>query len=441
VESAVLPQVPSFLLLPFVTLLAAIALGPLWFSGWWGRHYTKVAVGLAAAVCTYYFVVLQRPIRVFNTAYEYLSFIALVSSLFVVSGGIHIRVKGEATPWANVIFLLIGAVAANVLGTTGASMLLIRPWLRMNKYRVTGHHVVFFIFIVSNVGGSLTPVGDPPLFLGYLMGVPFWWTTRNCLPMWCVGVGVLLAMFYFVDEKNYLRAPAPIREKETAHESWRVDGLSNLFFLAIILLATTINHPRFVREVLMLSCALGSWFTTPRAVHESNHFSWAPVKEVTILFIGIFGTMIPALDWLEANAAKVQDPNPGLFFFGSGALSSVLDNAPTYLCFLKAAIGRFVDPNAVAQFKATHHGLTTVQIQVAYLLGDVKLRGYLLAISIGSVFFGANTYIGNGPNFMVKAIADHQKVHTPTFLDYFIRYTVPFMMPMVIIVWVLFFRG
>lgn len=439
-EFAFAPAVPSYMLAPFVLLLAAIALGPLWFSDWWGRHYPKVACGLAVVVVAYYFLALHRPARVFDTAREYLSFICLIGSLFVVSGGIHITVKGEATPLANVIFLLVGAVAANLLGTTGASMLLIRPWLRMNKYRVTAHHVVFFIFIVSNVGGSLTPVGDPPLFLGYLMGVPFWWPALHCLPVWCAGVGLLLAMFYFVDQKNYLRAPKVVREKETAHETWKFDGLANLFFLAVILVSTTINHPPFLREALMLGAALGSYFTTAKTVHESNHFSWGPVKEVAILFIGIFGTMIPALDWLQANAARLQDPNPGIFYFGSGALSSVLDNAPTYLCFLKAAIGRFVDPAAVAHVHAAHQALTTDQIQVSYFLDDVKLSAYLLAISIGSVFFGANTYIGNGPNFLVKAIADHQKVHTPSFLDYVVKFTLPYMAPMVVVIWLLFFR-
>jgi Na+/H+ antiporter NhaD/arsenite permease-like protein len=428
------------LLAPFCLLLAAIALGPLWFSDWWGRHYPKVACGLTIVVVAYYFLGLHQPARVWDTAHEYLSFIALVGSLFVVSGGIHITVKGEATPHVNVVFLLVGAIIANVLGTTGASMLLIRPWLRMNKYRVAAHHVVFFIFIVSNVGGCLTPVGDPPLFLGYLMGVPFWWTARRCLPMWFTGVGLLLFMFFVVDNRNFMRASKIIRDKETAHETWRFDGLFNLFFLAVILYATTINNQNFVREALMAAAAFLSWFTTNKNVHESNHFQWTPVKEVAILFIGIFGTMIPALDWLQANAARLQDPNPALFYFGSGTLSSVLDNSPTYLCFLKAAIGRFVDPVAVARIQAAHLSLTTDQIQVSFFLASVKLSAYLVAISIGSVFFGANTYIGNGPNFMVKAIADHQNVHTPSFLDYIWRFTLPYMLPMVLLVWWFFFR-
>ena len=285
---------------------------------------------------------------------EYVSFIALIGSLFVVSGGIHINVKGEATPLKNVLFLFVGAVLANVLGTTGASMLLIRPWIRMNKYRITAHHVVFFIFIVSNVGGCLTPIGDPPLFLGYLKGIPFWWVAEHCWPMWAVGVGVLLAMFYVVDLRNFRRAPAPIREQETAHETWRFDGRANLFFLAVILVAVFIDRPIFVREALMIAAAAGSYFTTKKSVHEANHFNFHPIQEVAILFIGIFATMMPALDWLEGHAGSLlgQNPASGLFYWGCGALSSVLDNAPTYLCFLSATFSSFVDHDVVAQVQS-----------------------------------------------------------------------------------------
>jgi Na+/H+ antiporter NhaD/arsenite permease-like protein len=231
------------MMLPFGLFLALIALAPLFFSGFWGRHYPKVACGLAAVVLAYYFFVLHAPGRVAQTAHEYFSFITLVGSLFIVSGGIHINIKGEATPFSNVLFLLVGAFAANILGTTGASMLLIRPWLRANKYRVTGHHVVFFILIVANVGGCLTPIGDPPLFLGYLMGVPFLWVTQHCLPMWATGVAILLAMFYIVDQRNYLRAPKQVREQQTGHEHWKFTGLANVFFLAVIIGAVFVNHP------------------------------------------------------------------------------------------------------------------------------------------------------------------------------------------------------
>src|SRR5260221_10671061 len=223
------------MILPFVLLLTLIALAPLFFADWWGRHYGKVALGLGLVMVAYYLVGINAGGRVAEVAADYFRFIVLIGSLFVVSGGIHITVKGEATPPENVLFLLVGAILSNFLGTTGASMLLIRPWLRMNKYRITGHHIIFFIFIVSNVGGCLTPIGDPPLYLGYLKGIPFWWITQQCWAIWAVGLGILLAMFYVVDRRNYLRAPARVREHlaEPA-DQWRVAGLWNLPFLGAI---------------------------------------------------------------------------------------------------------------------------------------------------------------------------------------------------------------
>ncbi len=463
---------------PFVVLLLAIALAPLFFADWWTRHYPKVAVGLGAITLAYYLFVLGAVTPVLHTAHEYVSFIALIGSLYVVSGGIHIKVRGETTPWFNTAFLFVGAVLANVLGTTGASMLLIRPWLRMNKYRLTTHHVVFFIFIVSNVGGCLTPIGDPPLFLGYLKGIPFWWVAEHCWPMWAVGLGVLLAMFLVVDLLNFRKAPKPVRAAHVAPEDWfAVDGLPNVFFLAVILGAVLFaNHPPFLREALMLGAAAGSYFTTRKHVHAENHFNFHPVQEVAILFIGIFATMMPALDWLAANAKELGSPTPAFFYWGSGILSSVLDNAPTYLSFLSAIFGAFVDPDVVQQvqhlvqtggadlatfvhgehaeevrntfaalqrYHADHVAAKTAgveEIEVAFLLGNVAFNNFILAISVGAVFFGANTYIGNGPNFMVKAIADQQGAKTPSFLGYIGKFTVPFMLPMLGIIWLIFFR-
>jgi Na+/H+ antiporter NhaD/arsenite permease-like protein len=467
-----------WMILPFGVLLAAIALGPLLFSAWWAKHYPKVALGLAAITLTYYLAGLKAYAPVIHVAHEYFSFIALIGSLYVVSGGIHINVKGQATPIVNVLFLLIGAVLANLLGTTGASMLLIRPWIRMNKYRITAHHIIFFIFIVSNIGGCLTPIGDPPLFLGYLKGIPFWWVAEHCWPMWLTGVGIMLAMFYAVDVLNFSAAPRGIREKETAHEQWRFDGLANLFFLAVLIGAVFVDHPLFLREALMIAAAAGSYFTTKKSVHESNHFDFHPVKEVAILFVGIFATMLPALAWLEGHASSLlgQNPAPGIFYWGCGLLSSVLDNAPTYLCFLSATFSSFVDHDAVAQVQhliqtggadignlvgphavqiqntflalQKYHGdhvlakgVSKEEIEICFLLGNAAFNKYILAISVGAVFFGANTYIGNGPNFMVKAIADHEKVKTPGFLIYVFKYTLTAMLPMLLVVWLLFFRN
>lgn len=432
-----------WLITPFVLLLAAIALGPLFAPAWWGRHYPKVSFGLGALTIAWFVLRLDRTAEVLHVAHEYVSFIALIGSLYVVSGGIHIDIRGEANPRENVIFLLFGAVIANVLGTTGASMLLIRPWIRSNRYRITAHHVVFFIFIVSNVGGCLTPIGDPPLFLGYLKGVPFWWVTKACWPMWLTGVGLLLAIFYVLDRRNYLRAPKQVREKlAEPGDQWKFQGLSNLLFLGVILGAVFIERPLFLREVLMLAAAAGSYFTTRRSIHESNDFNFHPIQEVAILFAGIFSTMMPALDWLQANAGAFGRPTAGLFYWSSGVLSSVLDNAPTYLSFLSALIGASAGEAAVAAARAAYAvGLPLEHAQVAVILHDPALAAQLTAISVGAVFFGANTYIGNGPNFMVKAIADQQRVHMPTFIGYVVKFTLPFMLPVLLIVWAVFFRG
>jgi Na+/H+ antiporter NhaD/arsenite permease-like protein len=412
----------EWMILPFALLLGAIAIMPLLAPKWWLRHYAKVALGLGAVTLGYYILILRDTASLAHTGHEYVSFIALVGSLYVVSGGIHIGVKGETTPLKNVIFLFIGAVIANILGTTGAAMLLIRPWIRMNRYRVTAHHIAFFIFIVANVGGCLTPIGDPPLFLGYLQGVPFWWVAEHCWPMWAVGISLLLAIFYVVDKINFARAPLAVREKETAQETWRFEGLQNLFFLAVILGAVFVKII-FVREVLMIAAAFGSYFTTKKTVHAANQFDFHPIMEVLILFAGIFATMMPALGWLNQNAPRLlgANPSPGIFFWGTGVLSSALDNAPTYLGFLSALFG-------VAGTGDIHE-----------LLGQQHWQ--ILAISVGAVFFGAATYIGNGPNFMVKAIAEQQKVSTPGFFGFIFKFALPFLLPVLVIVWLLFFHG
>lgn len=416
---------------PFALLLLCIALMPLFAAHFWEHHYPKVAVGLGLVTAGYYVLALHDWHALHHAAHEYISFMALVGSLFVISGGINIRVKGEATPAINTLYLLIGAVLANLIGTTGASMLLIRPWIRMNKYRVTGFHIVFFIFVVSNVGGCLTPVGDPPLFLGFLRGVPFGWTLEHCWKGWVLVVALLLAVFFVFDYKNFHRAPQPVREMETAHEEWHFSGLMNLAWLGVVLGAVLLPKPvqdmvlggvLSVPAIVMIAAAVISYYTTRPAVHEANDFNFGPVKEVGFLFIGIFLTMIPALQILEhGGVAGVSSPLS--YYFASGSLSAFLDNAPTYLAFLASAMGQqglSVDnPADVLTFSQTH-------------------GAHLLAISLGAVFFGAGSYIGNGPNFMVKAIADRAKVHTPGFIGYMLRFSIPVLLPILIVAgWVL----
>lgn len=422
---SVIPDPNPLFIIPFAALLLCIATMPLLLPKFWEHNFKKISCGLGAVSVLYYIIGLHNGGRMLGVAWEYISFIVFIGSLFVVAGGIYVRTKGEATPFHNVLFLAGGAVLANLVGTTGASMLLIRPWIRLNKYRFTSFHTVFFIFVVSNVGGCLTPIGDPPLFLGYLKGVPFWWVTAKCLPAWALAVTLIVGIFYFIDRVNFLQAPKKIREAETAHESLKFDGMHNLAWLALILAAVFLKKPAGLREVLMVIAAVGSYKTTLKPVHEANHFSFGPIKEVAWLFCGIFATMVPALDYLESHAGNLGISTPIHFYWCSGALSGVLDNAPTYLTFLTAAFGLKgfnIDNSAqVAQFLSSH-------------------TLYVIAVSLGSVFFGAMTYIGNGPNLMVKSIADHAKVHTPHFFVYIFRFSVPILLPVLALVGWIFFK-
>lgn len=423
-STVILP--PYWMVIPFIALLLCIALMPLFAAHFWEHHYPKIAVGLGMVTAAY-FAIKGDWHPLVHAGHEYVSFIALIGSLFVISGGINIRVKGEATPLRNTVFLAIGAALANVIGTTGASMLMIRPWIMMNRYRITGQHIVFFIFVVSNCGGALTPIGDPPLFLGFLRGVPFWWVLEHSWVAWLLTCGLLLTVFFVLDTKNFHRAPKEIREKETQEERFYMSGLSNIGFLVLVLAAVFL--PKSVQEtviagifsiptLVMIAAAVGSYFSSKPEIHQANDFNFGPIKEVAYLFIGIFLTMIPALQILQSGQA-IQLSSPIGYYFATGTLSAFLDNAPTYLSFLAAAMGSehlSVDsPADVILFAATHPQT-------------------LIAISLGAVFFGAGSYIGNGPNFMVKAIADKSKVHTPDFLRYMWQFSIPILLPILIIV-------
>ena len=461
--------------LPFLLLLISIAAIPFISRRWWDKWYPAVSLGLGGVTVVSYYLTRPSFERMIHTTGEYGSFIVLLGSLFVVAGGILIRIRGKSTPLTNVALLAVGAIVSNVLGTTGASMILIRPFLRSNRYRLRGYHTVFFIFVVSNIGGALTPIGDPPLFLGYLRGVPFLWVFSGLWHMWLLTLIPVLLTFFVIDTldfRKFERSPARIPAEEL-HEEAEVSGLQNIIFLAAIIGAVFIQHPPFAREAVMILAAVSSYFMTPRGIHRKNDFNFGPIKEVAILFAGIFATMVPALEWLEANATTLGLRTSGQFFWGTGLLSSVLDNAPTYLNFLTAAIGLLVRPETV-QHVASHlpHSAADLanlgvlsddvrntilvlwnyhqdlvisgrigvsEIQIAYLLANHSL--YVQAVSFGAVVFGAMTYIGNGPNFMVKSIAERSGVEVPGFVEYIIRYAVPLLLPVFFIVWLTIFSG
>lgn len=432
--SATDAEIPLWLVTPFALLLLLIAVMPLTAARvkhLWEHYYPHVSLALGAAVIAFY--ILRFPAggaTVGHTLHEYFSFISLIGSLFVVAGGIHLKVRDEATPLANVTFLAIGAVAANLIGTTGASMVLIRPWIRMNKIRISPYHIVFFIFIVSNLGGALTPIGDPPLFLGYLRGIPFFWLLDHVALPWLVTVAAVLAVFYGFDRRSYRRAPLKIqRDIDRPVERLRLDGKINLLFLAAIIGAVFLPETFFLRELVMLGAATASYFLTPRAVHQQNQFTFGPIKEVAFLFAGIFATMMPALGYIDQHGSEFRVKNPFHYYVATGSLSSVLDNAPTYATFLRLA-----ETTAQAEHSADFPSDPQHESEiVAVLLQHPADARLVIAVSLGAVFFGAMTYIGNGPNFMVKSIADSTGVHTPTFFGYIFKFSLPFLLPILLL--------
>ena len=432
VEHAALPTV--YMILPFVVLLLMIATGPLFYKHFWEKHYPKISILLGLIVVVYYLAFLDDKHSLLHTLTEYISFIALLSSLFVASGGILIKVDRESTPLANVLFLLFGAVISNIIGTTGASMLLIRPFIKMNRERLQPYHIIFFIFIISNVGGALTPIGDPPLFLGFLSGVPFFWVIENVWFIWIPALILILAVFYVFDLLNKT-------EYEKVEYTGKIEfkGAKNLFFLLVIIISVFIDPavipwvpslaplPFGIREIIMFSVVFISYKRADTEILKANEFDFEPIKEVAYLFVGIFATMIPALQIIAHEARVLGDQlNAGVFYWSTGLLSAVLDNTPTYMNFLSAAMGKYgldvTNKAHVIQFVA---------------LDDI----YLQAISVAAVFFGAITYIGNGPNFMVKSISERAGISMPSFFTYMIKYSLVILIPIYAVIWILFFYG
>ncbi len=454
---------PVWLILPFVALLAMIATGPLFYAHFWHKQYPKVAVGLGTLVAMYY-LTQGNATPVIHAAQEYVSFIALLAALFVASGTILIRTDFAGTPRANTAMLFVGAVLANLMGTTGASMLLIRPFMRLNLGRLKPYHIIFFIFIVSNVGGALTPIGDPPLFLGFLRGVPFFWTVEHLWYIWLPTVLVLLAVFYVFDKRNLAESrreravvfgdpdvePGEYTDDIDAVHTPKhiaIDGWGGFGWVALTVALVFVDpkviagvpdlhalgSPLGIREILMLLVAFLSYKTASPTALAGNRFSFEPMQEVAWLFVGIFLTMQPALELISLFAQdNARLLNASTFYFGTGALSGVLDNAPTYVAFVSAAMGKFgLDVNAPADVAAFAH---------RHLVGPESWY-YLQAISISSVFWGAMTYIGNGPNFMVKAIAESSGAETPSFVTYIVKYSLPILLPIYLVVWLVFFSG
>lgn len=446
---------PLWSAIPFVGMLLSIALGPLLFPRLWHHHYPKFAVGwgllLAVPFLAAYRGQAGHEILHILLA-DYVPFVLILFGLYTVAGGIVVRGRFAGTPAFNTAYLAFGALLASWIGTTGASMLLIRPLLRANEVRRHKVHVVvFFIFLVSNIGGCLTPLGDPPLFLGFLRGVPFFWTLFMT-PLFAFVGGLVLAAFFVVDlvlHRRERRAGgiAEVPEEPTgSHARFRIDGLHNLVFLAGIVgavllsgvwksgevnvLGVHLSIAGLVRDAIIVAMAALSLRTTREEFRVANGFTWEPMREVAVLFLGIFTTIIPALAILRAGESGPLGAllrlveTPAHYFWATGILSSFLDNAPTYLAFLTLELGRIYPGVPEAQ------AIARLVIEHPYGLE---------AVSAGAVFMGANTYIGNAPNFMVKSIAEESGVEMPSFFGFVVRYTLPILLPIfAIATWVFF---
>ncbi len=440
---------PLWSIIPFVGILLSIAVFPLVAPHFWHKHFPKISALWAVVFAvpflwTYGHQAMHEIMHIY--VIDYIPFIILLWALFTVAGGIRIKGSLAGTPMVNTLLLLIGTVIASWVGTTGAAMLLIRPILRANARRAHKvHTVVFFIFLVANIGGSLTPLGDPPLFLGFLHGVPFFWTLSLIGPMSLVS-GILLVTYFFLDIMYWRRETEAGRQIDQSEGRLGIEGLHNLLFLGGILGGVILSGTwqagevtifgvhqhiqNLVRDGLLIIMGLLSMWTTKKQIREANGFSWFPILEVAYLFAGIFMTIIPALAILKAGehgalAGLVRAvTEPWHFFWVAGALSSFLDNAPTYLTFLTTAEGMLFpgipEPEVIHRIIAEH-------------------EIFLTAISTGAVFMGAMTYIGNAPNFMVKSIAEESGVEMPSFFGYLFRWSMLFLIPVFVLVSFLFY--
>jgi Na+/H+ antiporter NhaD/arsenite permease-like protein len=440
---------PLWSCIPFAFILLSIAFFPLILPEFWHHHFGKISAFWAAALGIPFLIVFKGA-ALYEILHiilaDYVPFIILLWSLYTVSGGILLRGTLRGTPVVNVVILIIGTLLASWMGTTGAAMLLIRPFLRANNYRKNRTFmVVFFIFLVANVGGSLTPLGDPPLFLGFLHGVSFFWTFKIFPHMVMVAI-VLLVIYFILDTYHYRKEGVSAPEEEGVKEPLKLEGTYNFIFLAGIVGAvlmsgivdwgevTTLGIHRavqdWVRDGLLIAMGILSLVATPIRIRDDNDFTWFPIIEVAYLFIGIFITMIPCLLILKAGSQGALAfltngvTQPLHYFWVTGVLSSFLDNAPTYLTFFNSALGAF------------YSGMTEAQA-VPLLMTENAI--YLKAISTGAVFFGACSYIGNAPNFMVRSISEEAGTPMPSFFGYILKYSLVYLIPVFVLVTFVFF--
>jgi len=425
-------NVPLLSLLPFILMLLSIALFPLFWNHFWEKNSNKLLIAILLSIpIIIYLASINLGDRLVETmVFDYVPFIILLGSLYTITGGIFLSGDIEAKPSINTLFLSIGAVFASIMGTTGAAMLLIRPVIQTNKQRrFKVHTILFFIGIIANCGGLLTPLGDPPLFMMYLRGAPFEWFF-SLFPEWFVTNFILLILYFVVDTYYYKKErPEDRAIDKTYVRPIRIEGKTNFYWLIGVVLSVAFlneqylefiksNHYyKFIREGVILSMAILSILFTPKLTRVSNNFTWEPIKEVAFLFLGIFITMVPCLLYLESNAGELGVASVQQFYYFTGLLSSFLDNTPTAVTFHSLALG--------------------LGVQSSTLIAGIP-EELLKAISVGAVYFGSMTYIGNGPNFMVKAVAEENNIKMPGFFEYVYKFSLIILLPVFILIQLLF---
>lgn len=425
-------EIPLLSLLPFILMLLSIAVLPLFWNHFWEKNKNKlyVAIVLSIPVIIYLLANNFSHQLIHTMLFDYVPFLILLGALFTITGGILLTGDIEAKPKINTLFLGIGAVLASLMGTTGAAMLLIRPVIQTNKERTFKvHTILFFIAVVANCGGLLTPLGDPPLFMMYLRGAPFTWFF-HLAPEWFVTNALLLIIYFFVDAYYYKKEPeSALTRDESNIRPIKIEGKRNFIFLIGVVLAVAFLNEqylsfininpyfKFIREAVIVLMAFLSMQFTPKLLRASNNFTWHPIEEVAYLFFGIFITMVPCLLYLESNAKQLGVETVSQFYYYTGLLSSFLDNTPTAVTFHSLALGL---------------GIT----EGTLVAGIPELL--LKAISTSAVFFGAMTYIGNGPNFMVKAVAEENNIKMPDFFSYIFKFSIIVLLPIFILVQLLF---
>jgi len=430
--------VPLYSVIPFVLLLCCIAVLPISHGKLWEKNLNKFILTISLSIPALYWLILNGYSHelIHTVIFDYLPFIILMGSLYIITGGIYISGDIEAKPVINTSFLAIGAVLSSLIGTTGAVMLLIRPILNTNSERnIKAHTIVFLIAIVANSGGLLSPIGNPPIFMMYLRGTPFFWFLK-LFPVWLFANGLLLIIYFFID-KYYLKSETKesLKSEETMVEKIKIHGGFNFLWLTCVIAVVILINPAtlpfikeinyyFIREIIMILMAVMSLIFTKKHIRESNNYKWEPIEEIAYLFLGIFITMIPCILYLQSNAGKFGITSPIFYYYSTGFLSSILDNAPTAITMHSLVKGLMEQSPELFANQPIIAGIPEI---------------ILKSISTAAVFFGGMTYIGNGPNFMIKAIAESDGINMPHFFEYIYKFSLIILLPVYILVQLIFF--